>query len=864
MYLRKCILVLMVVAMPILCSAQAVELYVATNGNDAWSGALLEPNTTGTDGPLATIVGARDRLRVLRGEGKTDDGALVWVRGGTYPITEAIRFYPEDSGASKDFPDWKTIHFSAYKDEQPVISGGKQVTGFIEEDGRWVVTIPEVASGEWHFSSLWVNGERAQPARTPNAKNPWGDHPPDSDFFRTAGPVMVEDAKTGEKVKSSTAFKFHADDIGDWDSLDDAVVVTFHSWATSLARIKNIDRENNILEFTGPARWAYGRWQPDQRFFIEHLYEGLDQPGEWYLNKKTGKLYYIPREGETIEDAEVIAPVAQQLLVLEGKPEEGKFVQDLYFEGIDFQHTEYPIATEGHSDSQAAFKVHAAIEMVGARSVFIENASISLLGNYGVWFRRGSQYIRMSLCEITDLGAGGVRIGEGGNPASDNEVTGNIRIDNNFIHDGGRTFRSAVGVWIGRSSNNTITHNEICDFRYTGVSVGWSWGYAESSANHNVIEKNHIHNIGLGQLNDMGAIYCLGISPGTTLRGNLIHDVISHPELYGGWGLYTDEGSTGIVMENNLVYNTTTGGFHQHYGRDNIIRNNIFAYSHGPQVIRSREEEHNSFTFENNIVYFNTGQALGSTWKNGNWKLNKNIWWDTSGDEPEFSGRTFAEWQAQGHDVDSLIADPGFVNAEAGDFRLKDESVTSKIGFKPFRFKEAGLYGDPEWFVKPKAKKRPPFTPPPIPQPREIHDNFEGTLVHTVAAGAATNGEEGNARIRVTTEKARVGKHALKFSDAPELSKAYNPHLVYAPHIKRGVAHARFSVYLEPGAVLYHEWRDSASPYNVGPSLWLNADGKLTANGKEVTTLKPGQWMDFKIVCPLGETDTHKVISKNT
>jgi hypothetical protein len=222
----------------------------------------------------------------------------------------------------------------------------------------------------------------------------------------------------------------------------------------------------------------------------------------------------------------------------------------------------------------------------------------------------------------------------------------------------------------------------------------------------------------------MGGIYCLGVSPGTVLRGNVIHDVVSHPRLYGGWGLYTDEGSTDILLENNLVYNTTTGGFHQHYGRDNMVRNNIFAYSHGPQIIRTREEEHNSFTFVNNIVYFNNGQALGSNWTNGHWVIDRNVYWDTESHEIDFKGRNFETWQSQGNDVNSQIVDPGFVDGEDADFRLNPDAPALAVGFEPFDFSKAGLYGDEAWVAKPTAKERPPFEPPSAPDKQ----NAEATL----------------------------------------------------------------------------------------------------------------------------------------
>lgn len=691
--------------------AGPITLYVAPNGNDAWSGAVAEPSAAGTDGPLATIAGARDALRKLKADGKRDGPVRVVIRGGTYRVAEPIVFGPEDSGTAE-----APITYEAYENECPVIDGGRVVTGWKEEGGRWTTAIPEVRDGAWYFSALWVNGERRQPARTPNSAHAAGDEPAEEDFFYSAGPVVEKNPKTGKEDKSNRKFRYREGDLKPWDTLEDAVVVVFHSWATSLLRVKDLDEANRIVEFTGPARWPFCRWRGDQWYFVENLYEALDQPGEWYLNRKTGRIDYLPMPGEDLAAAAIVAPAAKQLLLISGQPEKGEFVEHLTFKGLRFHHSEFTIEPEGHSDAQAAFAVPAAFEAVGARHCVIENCEAAHVGTYAVWFRRGCQDNRIVHSEAFDLGAGGVRIGEGVNPASENEAVLRNEIDNCFLHDGGRIFRSAVGIWVGRSSHNTITHNEVCDFRYSGLSIGWSWGYAESSAHHNVIEYNHVHHVGHGQLSDMGAIYTLGVSPGTVIRNNLFHDVMSNPKVSGGWGIYFDEGSTDILAENNVVYNTLTGTLHQHYGKENRVQNNVFAFSHREQLIRSREEEHLSFYFDRNIVYFNNGRLLGSNWGNGNYWIDNNCYWDASGGEVKFAGRTLEQWQAEGRDTHSIIADPLFVNAEHADFRLRPDSPALALGFKSIDVSKAGLYGDPEWVGKPKQIRRPPFSPPDGPQ----------------------------------------------------------------------------------------------------------------------------------------------------
>ncbi len=824
--------------------AGEVVFYVSPQGNDAWSGTLAEPNAAGDDGPFATIARAQRAVREARRGKQAALGARVVIRGGVYRLREPIVFRPEDSGTAE-----APVIYEAYPGERPVLSGGRVISGWRKGEGElWVAEIAEVRAGKWYFHQLFVNGKRRTRARAPN-----------EGYLYTAGPLpeIANPRRDRRDAKARIGFRYKNGDIRRWEGLEDANIVLFHAWTASVHWIASLDEKQHTVRFTAPSQWPVGWWErTGQRYYVENFREALDAPGEWYLERKTGKLYYWPAAGEDVRRAEVVAPVLEELVRFEGEPEAGRYVEHIVLRGLSFQHAAWKLNNDGDQDGQAAAALGAAIYARGARRCALERCEVAHVGEYGVWLGEGCKRNRIVHCEIHDLGAGGVKLGETRSARTEAlAAEGNV-VDNCFIHDGGHVFHAGVGVWVGRSSYNEVTHNEICDFDYTGVSVGWSWGYAPSSAHDNIVEYNHIHDIGRGVLSDMGGIYTLGVSPGTRLRFNVIHDVYSYS--YGGWGLYTDEGSTGILLEKNVVYNTKTGGFHQHYGKENIVRNNIFAFAQSSQINRSREEEHLSFRFERNIVYCDRGEILGGVWEK-NFYMDYNLYW-VVGDEEEidFYGLDFADWQARGHDRHSLVADPKFVDPEHYDFRLRPDSPAFGLGIEPIDTSAVGLYGEEEWVFAPRRIVRAPVSYPPPPGEQPIRDDFEQTAVGEPPRLARVFGEEKGAGIRVSDERAASGKQSLKFRDAPGLSKTWQPHLVYQPRFASGVAKMSFDLWLGPGAMVLMEWRDSARPYRVGPSLRIEADGTLVARGKPLMRLPREKWVRFEIVCPLGRRATGK------
>ncbi|MFI5387401.1 MAG: right-handed parallel beta-helix repeat-containing protein, partial [Fimbriimonadales bacterium] len=660
----------------LLVAIQKPTLHVSTTGNDRWSGRIERPNAQHTDGPKATIEGARDALRKL----PNGTGATVEIAAGTYRITKPIVFGPEDSGSGAS-------DRSYLGSRGAIITGMRKITGWRRMPNGWLqAKVPiEDSSGTRTgtvlrtmggtpmppFSQLFVNGERRYRPRLPK-----------TGYYNIAERVGPTDAAKGHGFDR---FQFMPGEIrSDWANRDDVEILAFHIWSMSRNRIGSIDDSQHVLTFKAPTGYEAG-WDDlpkGNRYLVENVKEALSEPGEWYLDRPTATLTYIPKPGETAANIDVEAPVAESLFEFRGDIRNRRWVEHVTVGGLRVEGTNWNLGPTGRNFPQAEADLPGAIRFEGARDCKFDGCDLAHLGAYGIDVGPACKRIELAKNTLTDLGAGGIKIGEMQNVTDPELLTEKCNVVVNFIHGGGRLHPAAVGIWVGQNPHNWIGGNFIWDLYYTGISVGWSWGYQPNGAHHNSIVGNRISLIGQGVLSDMGGIYTLGPQEGTVIQRNRIHDIQSFS--YGGWGIYPDEGSSGMLIEDNCVFRTKSAGFHQHYGRENVVRNNVFAFGGEAQIMRTRAEDHLSFTMTRNLVLFGDAPLLGSNWSGNNYKLDSNLYWRVGGKPFDFAGMTLEQWRGKGQDTHSVIGDPLFVDAGRGDFRLKPGSPALGLGFKPF------------------------------------------------------------------------------------------------------------------------------------------------------------------------------------
>ena len=642
--------------------------YVSTQGNDAWSGKLTAPNAQETDGPFATLVRARDAIREMKAEGPLSSPVTVMVRGGTYFLDEPLVFEEKNSG-TKECP----ITYRAYPGEKPVISGGRRITAsWRPHKGKIVAcSIEDAKEGRWKFKQLVVNGKRQTRARLPSEGYYWI-----------------------EECVSDESFEYREGDVRPWHNLNDVEVVVFHSWNESRLLISELDEKQRIVKLTGAPEPSHPfGWRGLNRYYVENVLEGLDRPGEWYLDSRAGELYYWPRE--ELENAEVVAPVLRQLVRFEGNIEEDRYVEYVGFSGLTFSDTDWTLAEEGYPGCGDVGDIvePSALNLEGARHCVLENCCLKNLGTYAIELAGyGNRIVGNEIC---DTGSGGIITR---NFAPEHNI-----VSYNHIHHCGAVYPSAVGINIDEGGG-IFSHNLIHDITHSGIYARhWATDHQPRERRNQeeglIIEYNEIYDV-ITVINDGAGIFVRDSN--MIIRNNLIHDCYSYGEGTPGWGIYLGCDSRDSEVVNNVVYRTRESVHVWYSNRNIILENNVFVDGLKTQINYTNPSDrgHQNIRLTRNIICYADDDAslyLVAGERSLPVESDYNVIYQTKGGEMRVDRlpgvESFAAWRERGFDTHSLLADPLFVDPARDDYSLKPDSPAFGLGFKPIDLSGAGLRG---------------------------------------------------------------------------------------------------------------------------------------------------------------------------
>ena len=789
-------------------------------------------NGTGEARSLAEAVG---RVRELRARGEVKNRvAVIAVRAGRHRLEQPVVLTPEDSH----------LRIVGSGAERCVFDGGLELPPFkVGRDGVWETDVPRGTD----FDQVWVDGRRATMARSPNRfyyymKDMCNDSP-DTAF-------LAEPADIAPLAKLSR------------QELDRVAVSYWQSWDMGYLRVKSANVVTGRLDFKTAAVRQFFYWHKTRpRYVIANFRAALDAPGEWFHDVTAGKLLYIPRNGESPATARAVVPVAKGLVTFDGNRAKGRVIRDVTFERVGFEHTALPIGN-GIGNFQAAMNVKdAAIAGKGVDSLRIVSCRVAHAGGHGMMLWNGSRNVTVERSLFEDLGAGAIGFSGGNSPKAESEINEFLTVRNSILRHGGRMVQGAIGVWIGHARDCLVEHNDIYDFYYTGVSCGWTWGYAETICRRNRIAFNRVHHIGQGVLSDMGAVYTLGDNGRSEVCNNWVSDVDGYKDNGSPtFGLYTDEGSRGFLFASNLVENCRYCALHQHYGRDNCFVNNICVGFGNCAVLRSRPESHTTMAMTNNVFWWRSPTTdVYTGW--GSFEMmakdlptDGNIYWCDGGQvaKTAFKGKDFAAWQAAGNDRNGAIADPLFVDAAHGDWRLRPDSPALKAGFVPFDWKQCGvLKSDAAWAAKAAERTWDEFAElPRAPKFTMRRYEFDAlnylknkdnwrkqplSVYHTGRAnGAFTVAPDGE---------------GLRLTDSKEEKHAFAPHFKFWPPMADADLRMTFVFRPVSGDGMEFEVRDWEDERGTLKSAFqcCYIRGKVIVNGKSILAVPLGMWATVEI-----------------
>lgn len=538
--------------------AQTSEFYVSPTGNNSAPGSKEKP--------WKTLEYAKNKARSVNGP------TTIYLSGGTYTLSKTLVLNGADSNLS----------IKALPGETPIISGGVKVGNWRKgKNGIWSARVPRVAVGR----NLYVNGKSATRARTKNGDG-WVRH--------SGQPSPCNSVWCRDDEKMPNGFTM-PDDFPELSNVGDVEMVNIMRWKMYRGKLDRI--ENNVA-YVSQAYWDLAKIGPYAILFnskehtvtwLENAIEFLDEEGEWFLDKRKRTLYYKPKQGENLNNATVVLSNVEKLIDADG-------VHNVTLEGLTFKHGDWNQAStpQGYVSIQSgailtdpdyksiedAFEgltdAPGSVHFKNSRNVIISGNTFQELGGTALNFDTNNQYINIFGNTFDHISGGAITIGN----LQDHHIVEHYRskeiiIDNNRIQDIGYEYYDLCAIKCSYVTDAAIVNNTIAGTSSGAISTGWGWGRydvdnfdfwkdgSDKAYNHPsvaggvLVAHNNIQNI-TNKLGDTGAIYNLGASPGSKWYANFIENINlpSTPHSsHNVHGIYTDNGSRGIEIQDNVVIN---------------------------------------------------------------------------------------------------------------------------------------------------------------------------------------------------------------------------------------------------------------------------------------------------------------------
>ena len=570
---------LFVTAICILCShwLLAGEIWISPKGSDFNDGTRQSPKATLT----SALRQAREWRRTE--DNRIQGGITIYVEGGTYAFHEPVFIRPEDSG-TKESP---TI-IRSVGDEKVILSGGISINGWKKQGKVWVADVPAFNGRPLDFRQLWVNGKKAVRAR-------------DVEDFEKMNRICSVDEKNEILYVPAVSIRRLIDNKGNLKAKY-AEMVLHQMWCVANLRIRSVEVQGDsaAIRFHQPeSRIQFEHPWPrpmvttdghNSAFYLTNARELQDVPGEWYHDIDARKVYYYPREGEKMQEAEVIVPAVETLVRVEGTLD--RPVCHIRFEKITFSYTTWMRPSEkGHVPLQAGMyltdgyridpkmqrnylnhpldnqgwlgRPAAAVRVVAARQIDFERCQFEHLGSTGLDYEEAVQGGVVRGCLFHDIAGNGLLVGSFSpaahethlpyDPADRREVCTQQQINNCYFTEIGNEDWGCLAIAAGYVGDVNIEHNEISEVPYSGISLGWGWTQTVNCMRNNRVHANLIHHYAK-HMYDVAGIYTLGSQPKSYVTENCVHSIYKPGYVHdpNHWFyLYTDEGSSFITVRDN-------------------------------------------------------------------------------------------------------------------------------------------------------------------------------------------------------------------------------------------------------------------------------------------------------------------------